>query len=99
VDSLLVFLLLQIADFTTTAVVLKLGGSEQNPIVQHFIGAFGVNGLVLAKTLVIIAGTIMALAGKVRVVRFANVLFAAVITWNVIVVARVAAQALSAARG
>ncbi len=95
-DSLIVFVLLQIADFTTTLLVLRLGGSEQNPLVRQFIGAFGVNGLVIAKTLVVVAGTVMALARKYRAVRIANMLFAAVITWNVVVIARLTAHVLSA---
>lgn len=95
VNSLILFLVLQFADFVTTALALHLGGSEQNPLVRQFIGAFGVNGLVLAKTLVILVGTGAALAGKRRAIRWANVVFAAVVAWNVVVVARLAALAAS----
>ena len=87
---LLVFLLLQVADFATTFIAFKLGGSEQNPLILGFIGAFGQQGLLIAKVVVIIGGTVLALASKYRALRIASIVFVGVVLWNVVAIVRLA---------
>jgi hypothetical protein len=86
--SFLVFLALQTADFLTTAIVLRLGGSESNPIVQHFITADALHGLLIAKLVAVAIGAICLISGRHRALRVTNMAFATIVAWNVTIVAR-----------
>jgi Domain of unknown function (DUF5658) len=84
----LLFLVLQVADFVTTAMVLRMGGAETNPIVRHFMTADPLQGLLLAKVLALAIGGICLFGKKYRAMRLTNVAFTGVVAWNVSVMAR-----------
>jgi hypothetical protein len=88
-----VFTILQVMDILTTIAALAMGGAENNPLIAHLM-AFGlVRGLVFSKLIVIglaFAGVWM---HKDRGIRLANLVFSAIVIWNVSVIARLALAA------
>jgi hypothetical protein len=91
-NPLLIFLLLQTMDFATTLGALALGGAEVNPLVRYILANGPTSGLVLSKLIVIaIAG--MAFANRrLKGIRAANIVFSAVIVWNISVIFRLASR-------
>lgn len=87
-NSFFIFLALQAADFLTTAVVLHLGGEETNPIVRHFMSTHALGGLLAAKVVAMAIGAICLFGKKHRAMKLSNMAFAAIVTWNVTIVAR-----------
>jgi hypothetical protein len=83
-----VFALLQAADLATTVMTLKLGGVENNPLIQSFLTMGSVLGLVLAKIVVLLIAAGCAAWGRQRPLRCANAAFAGVVSWNLFVIAR-----------
>ena len=82
------FILLQLADFATTVKVISLGGAEENPIVGHLMG-FGVyEGLAAAKLIALAFGGIALFSGRYGGLRKMNVIFAAIIAWNLSIIGR-----------
>lgn len=88
--ALLIFMLLQFADIATTLVAIALGGAESNPLVGHLMVFGTVRGLFLSKLLVLGLAAAGAYLGKHRAIRFANVVFAGVIIWNLGIIGRLA---------
>jgi hypothetical protein len=86
---LAVFLLLQIADFATTAVVISMGGREQNPLVLHLMGLGTFSGLAVAKLIVMGLAVAIALAGRRRVLRNASYVFGVIVLWNLTIIGRI----------
>ena len=86
--ALLIFSFLQLADLGTTVAVLRLGGVEENPLVKHLMVFGPVEGLVLAKVVTLTIGVACFLSAKPRALRLANFVFAAIIAWNVSIIAR-----------
>lgn len=86
--TLLVFLLLQAADFATTLAIIAFGGSEKNPLVIHMMALGSIKGLVAAKALSVAIGTAAALAGKDRGIRVVNFIFVGVVVWNMSIITR-----------
>jgi hypothetical protein len=87
-NSFLIFLALQVADFLTTAIVLRLGGAETNPIVRHFMTTGPIQGLLVAKMLALGIGAICVFLRKHRAIRLTNLAFSGIVAWNVTIVAR-----------
>lgn len=83
-----IFVFLQLVDFGTTAAALLLGGAEQNPLVQHLMGAGALQGLAMAKGCALVIGTGCWLANKYNALRLANMAFAVIAVWNASIVAR-----------
>lgn len=80
---LLVFL--QVMDFLTTLIGLRLGAQEVNPIVRHFMGWGPAAGILIAKALAFaVGGFLVWLRGlrRDRVVTALNYIFAGVVLWN-----------------
>lgn len=92
-NAFLIFIALQVADFGTTALALRLGGGETNPIVGHLIAAAPVGGLLAAKVFSLGIGAICLWLKKHRAIRLSNVAFAGIVVWNVTIVARLLASA------
>ncbi|HTQ54716.1 MAG TPA: DUF5658 family protein [Bryobacteraceae bacterium] len=89
--SFLIFALLQVADLTTTLIVFRMGGVEQNPLVQHLMAAGGaVQGVILAKIIALAVGVTCLVASKHRALSIANLVFAAIVAWNLTIIARLA---------
>jgi uncharacterized protein DUF5658 len=86
--TLLVFLLLQAADFATTIAILSFGGVEKNPLVIHMMAFGSIKGLLVAKVLSMAIGTAAALAGKDRGIRLVNIIFVGVVLWNMSIITR-----------
>lgn len=86
--ALWVFVFLQVGDLGTTVAVLRLGGVEENPLVKHLMVFGPVEGLILAKVVTVAFGVGCFLAAKHRALRLANLIFAAIVAWNLIILAR-----------
>lgn len=84
----LLFAFLQLADLGTTVAVLKLGGVEQNPLVQHFMAAGPVAGVILAKIVALAIGGAFFMMDKRRALRLVNVVFTGIVVWNLSIIAR-----------
>jgi hypothetical protein len=88
----LTFILLQVADIATTLAALEHGGNEQNPLVARFMGFGTVTGLMVSKLVVLaVAAAIIRFRGF-RVIRMANVVFGAIVAWNISVIVWLALQ-------
>jgi len=86
--ALWIFVSLQVADLGTTAAVLRLGGVEENPLVRHLMAFGPLEGLILAKLVTVAIGVGCFLATKPRALRLANFVFAAIVAWNLSIIAR-----------
>jgi hypothetical protein len=83
-----IFVLLQLADLGTTVAVLRLGGVEENPLVKLLMVFGPLRGLILAKLVTVAFGVGCFLAAKYRALRTANIVFSAIVTWNLVIIAR-----------
>lgn len=76
------FFALQGLDLLTTLAAFRLGAFEVNPLVAHLAVQFGRrNGVVLSKLIAIAIAM-----GVKRLVWVINLFYAAVVSWNIIVV-------------
>ena len=92
--SLLIFLLLQALDVATTVIVLRMGGSEQNPFIARFLALGPIQGLIVSKIVVVAVATGAALLlQRPNAIRWANVVFSLIVAWNITVIARLAVLA------
>jgi hypothetical protein len=82
--ALLHFSYLQFLDLLTTLVFLLHGMKEGNPLVRFALNVAPnpLSGLLLVKLAAIGLGVFAWRAGRVRVLRRMNVLFAIVVAWN-----------------
>jgi hypothetical protein len=83
-----VYTLLQFADLATTAVTMRLGGVELNPLVHLFMTIGPLAGLLLAKLVAMLAAMGCVFLKKPRPLRCANLVFAAIVAWNLTIIAR-----------
>jgi Domain of unknown function (DUF5658) len=88
----LTFVLLQLADVITTMIALGTGGIEQNPIVSRFMALGSLQGLILAKVVMLAMATAAIRFGKYRAIRWANLVYAGIVLWNISVIVRMALQ-------
>ena len=79
---------LQMLDFLTTLAFLLNGVQEGNPVVRWAIGLTSspLNGLLLIKFVAIALGIVCWRFGRGRLLLRMNVLFALVVTWNVVAI-------------
>jgi len=79
---------LQMLDFLTTLAFLLNGVEEGNPIVRWAIGLTSspMSGLLLIKFVAIALGIVCWRFGRGRLLLRMNVLFALVVTWNVVAI-------------
>ena len=77
-----VFLYLQLLDFMTTMVGLRMGGTEVSPFV-HWLTAMGpATGVALSKLVAFLLGGVCLWFRKERVIHWVNYFFAALVVWN-----------------
>lgn len=84
---------LQILDILTTLLFLAHGMYEINPLIRFFLRHFGPLGLLLVKSLAIIAICLIWAHAKYKLCRFnsvwvittLNYLYAGVVVWNIVV--------------
>lgn len=82
VGYLQVFLYLQLLDFMTTVVGLRMGGHEVSPFV-HWLTTMGPTaGVALSKLVAFALGGICIWYRKERVICWVNYFFAALVVWN-----------------
>ena len=89
----LIFVLLQLADFATTMTAIGMGGVEQNPLVSRLMFIGTVQGLILSKVIVLALALAAIRARKDLALRSANVVFGAIVAWNVMIIARLVLRA------
>lgn len=82
----IVFISLQALDVVTTLVVLRMGGSEANPLVSHFMLVGSLQGLIFSKMLALVIAVVAVRTRRRRVLRVVNVVFAGVVLWNLFVI-------------
>jgi hypothetical protein len=86
----LTFVLLQLADIVTTMIALGAGGVEQNPMVARFLVIGTLQGLILSKVVLLAAAAAAIRFHRFRAIRMANVVFGAIVLWNISVIIRLA---------
>lgn len=77
---------LQILDLLTTVAFLLYGVQEANPIVRWLmdLSASPLHGLLIVKLVALILGIIVWRMGRRRLLVKINILFAFVVTWNLV---------------
>ena len=95
-NYLVQFVYLQLLDLLTTVAFLVQGVQEGNPLVRWVIGASSnpLSGLLGVKVLALVLGLFCWRMGKQRLLGRVNLLFAALIAWNL--VALIAGSVLAA---
>ena len=84
-----VFFLLQVLDFMTTLVGLRMGGSEMSPFIAWLMQVSDpVTGLTLVKLLGFVLGGVALWHGRERLLRRVNYIFAALVVWNMLNILR-----------
>jgi hypothetical protein len=80
-----VFFLLQVLDFLTTLIGLRIGGSELSPFVSWAMRISGdpVTGLSAVKFFGFLLAGLCLWLHRARVLRWVNYAFAVVVLWNV----------------
>jgi len=80
--ALSLFIYLQLLDFLTTILFLKLGLGEASWVVAALIRWSPILGVVVAKAGTILAALIAVRLHKDRVMRWANMGYSGVVVWN-----------------
>ena len=81
--ALLLFVFLQLLDFTTTMLVFGRGGRELNPVVRGFMPLFGPVGAVLA-TKVLISLLVWRFSRRLWLLYAGNAIYIAIVSWNLL---------------
>jgi hypothetical protein len=77
-------------------IALENGGGEQNPLVSRFMVIGTLPGLILSKVVVLAVAAAIIRFHRFRVIRWANIVFGAIILWNIGVIVRLAFGSRSA---
>jgi len=80
-----IFVYLQVLDFLTTILFLKLGLPEGNWLVAHLVHWSPLLGVLVAKLATIIVALIAMHYHKIRVMRLANFGYGGVVVWNLVI--------------
>jgi hypothetical protein len=84
-----IFFLLQVLDFMTTLVGMRMGGSEMSPFIGWVMRITDpVIGLTVAKLIGFALAGLCLWMHKERVIRSANYIFAGIVVWNVWMILR-----------
>jgi hypothetical protein len=84
--SLSVFVFLQILDVLTTLIGLRLGAGEASAFVGSLMHLGLVPGLMISKILAVLLVLIALRRKKPQIVVMANIWFAGLITWNLLLI-------------
>lgn len=85
--SLILFAYLQALDAMTTVIGLQLAGvTEANPLMLANLGANGIAGVLYIKALAVVMSVVVWNYGFRRCVTAANVWFAGLVVWNLVVI-------------
>jgi hypothetical protein len=80
-----IFLYLQLLDFLTTLVGLKLGAKEMSPFVAALMRAGPGVGVAVSKCLAVILAGICMWAKKDRLIRWVTYWYGGLVVWNLVV--------------
>ena len=80
------FLALQALDVLTTMIGLRVGAHEGSAFVSRLMVLGPVQGLLISKALSILLVMSVVAFGKKRLMRLLNPWYAAVVTWNLIII-------------
>jgi Domain of unknown function (DUF5658) len=83
--AMMVFIALQCLDLLTTVAAFSHGGMELNPVVSSLMRWTGRVPAVLVSKAALIS-LILLLNRRARILRFANILYAGVVVWNLAIV-------------
>ncbi|MEK7404718.1 MAG: DUF5658 family protein [Acidobacteriota bacterium] len=83
-----VFAYLQLLDFLTTLVALRLGGQEMSPFIRWLMGWGPVTGVALAKVGAFLLAGVCIWLRRERILRWCNYWFAALVLWNLSMILR-----------
>jgi hypothetical protein len=78
-----IFFLLQILDFMTTLVGIRMGGSEMSPFARWLMQFDTVAGLMAVKLIGFGLGGVCIWFRRARVLTWVNYIFAGIVLWNV----------------
>ena len=79
-----VFVLLQVLDFVTTLVGLRMGGTELSPFIGWLMRVSSpVTALALVKMLGFGMAGVCLWSGRIRIIHRVNYLFTVIVLWNV----------------
>ncbi len=87
--AIVVFIALQILDVMTTLLGFMLGAKETNLVVLRFLHLGTLNGLIAAKLFAVVVLIAIVSSGRVRLarlIRLLNLAFAAIVTWNLVMI-------------
>jgi hypothetical protein len=84
--SLTVFVALQVLDILTTLMGLQMGAQEGSMFLGRLMRAGPVAALLIAKIIAVLLVTMAMKFRRPRVVVFLNYWFAAVVSWNLVVI-------------
>ena len=81
-----VFLYLQLLDFMTTIIGLKVGVQEFSPFIRLLMRWDPTIGVAISKLIAGLLGGICLWRGKIRVIKWINYAFAALVAWNLYII-------------
>ena len=77
-----IFLYLQVLDFLTTLIGMKIGLGEASPFIRWLMQVDPAVGLALSKLLALILGGLCLWLNKRHLVRWINYWYAGLVVWN-----------------
>ncbi|MGB9605866.1 MAG: DUF5658 family protein [Bryobacteraceae bacterium] len=81
-----VFLYLQLLDFLTTIVGLRLGLVELSPFIRWLMGGGSVFGALLSKIMAVALATFCLWIQRRRLIQWLNYWYAALVVWNLSII-------------
>ena len=90
-----VFIYLQLLDFLTTLLGLRLGASEASPFIRMLMQLGPAEGLALSKAVALSLGGLCIWLNRQHLIRWINYWYAALVAWNLVIIARVLDRVVS----
>jgi hypothetical protein len=84
-----VFVFLQLLDFLTTLLGLRMGASEASPFIRSLMQWGPVAGLAASKVLALALGGLCIYLGRGHLLRWASYWYGALVVWNVVVLLQI----------
>jgi hypothetical protein len=81
------FLYLQLLDFMTTLIGMRLGLGEASPFVRHLMKTDPTMGLLVSKLVAFALAGVCVWLNKRHVVRWINYWYAVLVVWNMVLIA------------
>jgi Domain of unknown function (DUF5658) len=81
-----IFIYLQLLDFLTTLVGLKLGAAEMSPFVRWLMELGPITGVAVSKAFAVVIAGVCVWVNKPNVVRWISYWYAGLVIWNLSVI-------------